>query len=244
MEWTKFFSEHPETIVTILSGFLLPIVLVWLNNRYNLKQKEKEHEISREFNREDEQVSHEKIIHSSLVKILFEIQRLYISLSCEPNNNDDCILNASIEFQKSFGKYQAIISDNQIFLQSKVVNELYKFYNLIGEILVELNQIRESGNQNVARVCVYDRSQELADIILTIQGIFVDKRSKLFGDLKVIRDEMKDFRTCCGPPPPGPLRERYDIVIKEIRNLPRDLELLEPETVRANTQSSRRPHQR
>jgi len=102
-----------------------------LNNRYNLKQKEKEYEIQRDYNREDEQISHEKIIHSSLVKILFEIQKLYISLSCEPGNEDDCILEASKEFQLSFAKYQSGNSDNQIFLQSKVVNQLYKFYNTI-----------------------------------------------------------------------------------------------------------------
>lgn len=90
MDLLTFLSEHPEIIVTVSSGFLLPIILVWLNNRYNLKQKEKEQEIAREFNREDEQISHEKIIHSSLVKILFEIQKLYISLSCEPGKEEDC----------------------------------------------------------------------------------------------------------------------------------------------------------
>ncbi|MEM6632720.1 MAG: hypothetical protein AAF694_23820, partial [Bacteroidota bacterium] len=195
MDWLTFISEHPEIVVTVLSGFLLPIILVWLNNRYNLKTKEKEQELTREFKFSDEQVSHEKIIHSSLVKILFEIQKLYISLSCDPEKEQDCIVDASKEFQTCFAKYQGIISDNQIFLQSKVVNELYRFYNVIGEILVELNQIRQTGEQEIARVCVYDRSQELADIILNIQEIFVGKRKNLFGDLKVIREEMKEFKT-------------------------------------------------
>ncbi len=225
MNWQTFFSEHPEVIVTILSGFLLPIILVWLNNRYNLKTKEKEQELQREFKFNDEQVSHEKIIHSSLVKILFEIQKLYISLSCDPEKEKDCIVDATKEFHSCFAKYQGIISDNQIFLKSKVVNELYKFYNVIGEILVELNQIKNSGQQEIARVCVYDRSQELADIILTIQEIFVSKRQKLFGDLKVIRAEMKDFKTCCGPPPPGELRDRYNEVMKGLKEIPEPLEL-------------------
>jgi len=225
MDFLTFISDHPEIVVTILSGFLLPIILVWLNNRYNLKTKEKEQELTREFKFDDEQVSHEKIIHSSLVKILFEIQKLYISLSCDPDKEEDCIVDASKEFQACFAKYQAIISDNQIFLQSKVVNELYRFYNAIGEILVELNQIRATGDQEIARVCVYDRSQELADIILNIQEIFVGKRKKLFGDLKVIREEMKEFKTCCGPPPPGELRVRYDKVMEGLNKIPEPVEL-------------------
>ncbi|GAA0189254.1 hypothetical protein GCM10009122_49200 [Fulvivirga kasyanovii] len=225
MDLLTFISEHPEIVVTVLSGFLLPIILVWLNNRYNLKTKEKEQEITREFKFTDEQVSHEKIIHSSLVKILFEIQKLYISLSCDPEKEKDCIVDASKEFQSCFAKYQGIISDNQIFLESQVVNELYKFYNTIGEILVELNQIRQNDDQEIARICVYDRSQELADIILNIQEIFVGKRQNLFGDLKVIREEMKEFKTCCGPPPPGELRDRYDKVMKELNKLPEPVEL-------------------
>jgi len=225
MDWQKFLSEHPEVIVTVLSGFLLPIILVWLNNRYNLKTKEKEKEIEREFKFDNEQVSHEKIIHSSLIKILFEVQKLYISLSCDPEKEADCIVDATKEFQNCFAKYQGIISDNQIFLKSKVVNELYRFYNTVGEVLIDLNAIKNSGEHSIARVCVYDRTQELADIILNIQEIFVSKRKKLFGDLKIIRSEMKEFKTCCGPPPPGELRDRYDIVMKELKKIPEPFEL-------------------
>ena len=225
MDWLTFFSDHPEIIVTILSGFLLPIILVGLNNRYNLKRKAKEQEIEREYKFDDEQLNHEKIIHSSLVKILFEVQKLYISLSCDPEQEKDCIVDATKDFQTCFAKYQGIISDNQIFLQSKVVNELYKFYNTVGEILIELNQIRASGERGIARICVYDRSQELADTILNIQEIFISKRKKLFGDLKVIREEMKEFNTCCGPPPPGELRDKYDKVMKGLKEIPEPLEL-------------------
>lgn len=225
MNWSKLLAEHPEIIVMVLSGFLLPIILVWLNHKYNFKTKEKEQELSRESRFSDEQVSHEKVIHSSLVKILFEIQKLYISLSCDPENEKDCISNAAKEFQACFAKYQGIISDNQIFLESKVVNELYRFYNIIGEILVELNQIRQTGQQDIARVCVYDRSQDLADLILNIQEIFINKRKNLFGELKVIRDEMKNFKTCCGPPPPDELRDRYEKILNELKKLPDPIKL-------------------
>jgi hypothetical protein len=222
MELLTWISEHPESV---LSGFLLPIVLVWMNNHYNLKSKEKEKEFERGFNLDTEQISHERVIHSSLIKILFEIQKLYISLSCDPNKEVDCISMASTEFQNCFAKHQATISDNQIFLSSDVVNELYKFYNKVGEILVELNNIKASGEPSIAKVCVYDHSQELADIILNIQEKFVDKRQKLFGDLRVIREEMKAFKTYCGPPPPGPLRERYEKVMRDLARLPEPVTL-------------------
>ena len=225
MDWQKFLTEHPEVIITVLSGFMLPIILVWLNNYYNLRSKGKEKEIERDFNIDNEQVSHEKIIHSSLIKILFEIQKLYISLSCDPEKEEDCIVNASSQFQISFAKYQSIISDNQIFLTSSVVNELYRFYNKVGEILIDLNRIKSAGHPSIARICVYDHSQELADIILNIQEAFINKRQKLFGDLKVIRKEMKQFRNCCGPPPPGPLREKYKNIMTELQNIPEPINL-------------------
>jgi hypothetical protein len=220
MDWQKLFIEHPEIVVTVLSGFLLPVILVWLNNYFNLKSKQKDREIDRNFTVDAEQISHERIIHSSLVKILFEIQKLYISLCCDLAKQEDCITNASSEFQNCFAKYQATISDNQIFLSSDVVNELYRFYNKVGEILIDLNNIKAAGEPSVARVCVYDHSQELADMILNIQEIFIQKRQKLFGDLRLIRSEMKAFRTCCGPPPPGPLRVRYGEVMSQLQGLP------------------------
>lgn len=217
-------TEHPELVVTIFSGFLLPIILVWLNQRYNLKSKEKEKEIERSFTFNREHVNHEKVIHSSLIKILFEIQKLYINLSCD-SDHDSCITDAVKEFQKDFSKYQGIISDNQIFLKSKVVNELYKFYNKIGEILINLNEINKTKEHELARVCVYDGAQDLANFILNIQEVFLSKRKSLYGELKIIRTEMKDFQTCCGPPPPGELRDRYNKVMREIKKIPEPVEL-------------------
>ena len=229
MNILTFFENHPETLITILSGFLLPIILVWLNNKYNLKTKKEENKIDLNYRINSEQITYEKVIHSSLIKILFEIQKLYISLSCDPKKENDCILNATQEFHSSFAKYQSIISENQIYLESKVVNLLYKFYNTIGNILVELNQIRQTTEQEISRVCVYDQSQILADIIIDIQQIFIGKRTSLYDELKLIRSEMGEFRTCCGPPPDEKLRAKYNQVLKELTKLPNieSLQILE-----------------
>lgn len=86
-------TEKPEILVTILSGFLLPIILVWLNNYYNLKQKDKEKELELKYSTKNDLKNQEKAVYSSLSKILFDVQQLHVALSgtCIDQN---CINNA------------------------------------------------------------------------------------------------------------------------------------------------------
>jgi hypothetical protein len=218
MEYFKnLFSMHPELLVTILSGFLLPLFLVRMNYMYNLKSKDQEKQLEQAHSINLERINHEKVIHSSLVKILFEIQKLYISLSCDPVS-EECVVSATRDFQSCFSKHQATISDNQIFLESNVINELYGFYNNVGKILIELNEINASGNREIAKVCVYNNSQLLADSILNIQEVFIKKRENLFGELKLLREEMKNFKTCCGPPPSVEQSAKYQEIMAKINS--------------------------
>lgn len=49
MDWNQLMIEKPELLITVLSGFLLPVILVWLNNHYNLRSKSKEKELEVRF---------------------------------------------------------------------------------------------------------------------------------------------------------------------------------------------------
>ena len=75
-----------------LPGIVLPILILWLNNRHNSKIKELEQKfeldkleaskkLDTRYTVEDEKRIHEKDVYACLLKILFEIQKLHIELS-------------------------------------------------------------------------------------------------------------------------------------------------------------------
>lgn len=81
-----------DTIKIIGPGVILPIFILWLTGRQSRKNKALDNEfelmkltdsrkIDQSFQTEAERKNHEKTVHSCLIKILFEIQNLHISLS-------------------------------------------------------------------------------------------------------------------------------------------------------------------
>jgi hypothetical protein len=171
---------------------------------------------------------HEIVVHSSLVKILFEVQKLHISLSgsCVDFN---CIDKAVTDFQNKFSEIQGQISEYQIYLSSNITNRLYKFYSLLGELLVELKELKDEKQFEIAIASVYNYSVKLATEILEIQDELVKKRQDLkenFNSLKV-----PYFRTCCGQEPPKEIKEAYERIRKkkmaiaeQIASLPDEIE--------------------
>ncbi len=222
LEFFKFFGP----------GVLLPIYILWLTGRQNKKIKELEQqndilkivkakEIEGNFIIEDAKKQHEKVVHSSLIKILFEVQKLHISLS---GNCVDykCLNEATNNFKESFSKYQSIISDNQIYLSSSVTNSLYKFYKNLGELMIEINEIENKKEYDLAIVPVYDYSEILANIIIEIQENFIKKRQDLISEFNKI--ELTDFTGCCGKQPPKHLRDKYYLLKENLENLGEPLE--------------------
>ena len=211
---------------------ILPIFILWLTGRQSRKIKQleqgydidkfaktKELEISINSNREKR--DHEKIVHSSLIKILFEVQKLHISLS---SNCVDykCLQEATANFNLAFSKYQSIISDNQIYLSSSITNLLYAFYKTLGQLMIELQDIEQAKSYNLAIVPVYEYSQQLADKILDIQEMFISKRTDLTTEFNKI--ELSEFKNCCGKQPPENLRTKYYSLKRQIDNLGEPLE--------------------
>jgi hypothetical protein len=218
---------------------ILPIFILWLTNRNSRENRKSEQEfelkkiesakvIEDKYSIENQKKSHEIIVHSSLIKILFEVQKLHIALSssCVDKN---CISDACKTFSESFAKYQSVISENQIFLSSKVTNQLYKFYKDLGQLMIELNNINEVNEFQCGIVPVYNYSQNLADNIIEIQTEFVNKRAYLETSFKSI--DLPEFRSCCGNSPTKEQQELYDRlkeekfqIKKQINSLPDRIE--------------------
>ncbi len=134
-EWLEIILKNNPGLLTILiTGLLLPIGLVYINNRNNKKMKELEKELDIKFSNKEDIRQQEKIVYASLSKVLFDVQQLHVSLSgsCFDQN---CITNALQKFDTSISKYHEEISNNMLCMSSEVINLIYKFYKDIGELL-------------------------------------------------------------------------------------------------------------
>lgn len=205
-------TEKPEILVTVLSGFLLPIILVWLNNRYNLKQKDIEKQLELKYSTKNDLKNQEKAVYSSLSKILFDVQQLHVSLSgtCIDEN---CINNAVTKFDASITKYHEEISNNLLYMPSKVIDKIYKFYSKISDLKITLKGFNDSKNYEMAHVSVYLDSTELAEILIDIQDFFIQKDEILKKDFDKTQQEMMKY--CCGSKPPKELFDKYLVLLKQ-----------------------------
>lgn len=207
-------TEKPEILVTILSGFLLPIILVWLNNKYNLKQKDKEKELELKYSTKNNLKNQEKSVYSSLSKILFDVQQLHVSLSgtCIDQN---CINNAVKKFDESITKYHEEISNNLLYMPSKVIDLIYKFYGKISDLKISLKSFNDTKNYQMAHVSVYLDSTELAEILIDIQDFLIQKDEILKKDFDKTKQEMMKY--CCGSKPPQQLFDNYVILLRQMK---------------------------
>ncbi|TAL68935.1 MAG: hypothetical protein EPN82_08465 [Bacteroidetes bacterium] len=232
--WEKILQGIYELLKNNIA-VIVALLIVYLNNRHNLKIKEKELsndlrkieknlESDLKFSIKKDKSDYEKVVHASLIKILFEVQKLHISLSGKCDDYK-CVENATNGFIVTFTKYQAIIADSQLFLSSSITNKLYEFYKLLSELLIELKNVQSSKQYELAIVPVNEYSVKLANVIIVIQNEFKDKRDDLEKEINSI--SLTNFTECCGAQPPDHLRERYYKLKNELRNAynPDDLKL-------------------
>lgn len=203
------FEKNPGLLNILLTGVLLPLGILWLTNRHNRKQKETERSLENKFNSKVNLRQQEKIIYASLSKILFDIQQLYISLSgtC---GEDDCIAKAVKKFDEAVTKYHGDISNNMLYLSSPVINSVYKFYKQMSELKIELKELNEKKEFEMAPIPVFYSSQLLADTIIEVQEIFMKERP----DLKVQFDKRQQemMKSICGIPPSATIKKKYELL--------------------------------
>ena len=207
-ETIKFIlNNNPGLINIILTGVILPLGILWLTNRNNQQLKRIEKSLEVQYKTKDDIREQEKKVYASLSKILFDVQQLHVALSgkCVDTN---CIIDALEKFGFSVSKCHNEIADNMLYLSSDAINLIYKFYNSIGQLKIQLQELDKRKEYEMANVVVYYSSQHLADSLIKIQDLFISQRSELKVQFDKTKQEM--MRYCCGQEPPKELRDKYE----------------------------------
>ena len=213
-EWLEIIlKNNPGLITIIITGLILPVGLVWINNRNTRKIKELEKELDQKYKGKEDVKNQEKAIYSSLSKILFDVQQLHVALSgtCVDKN---CIENAMAKFDTSITKYHEEISNNLLYMPSNIINSIYSFYSKISDLKIALKEFNDSKNFEMAHVSVYMHSTELAETLIDIQDKLVEKDASLKKNFDKTQQQMMKY--CCGRKPPKELFDKYLKLLMEM----------------------------
>lgn len=219
-----FIDKNPTLIMTLLTGVLLPLGILYLNNRHSIKLKNLENNLNLETKKLDKELdaeekkkeiinNQERIVYSSLSKILFDVQQLHVSLSgtCIDKN---CIDKSLEKFDTSILKYHEEIANNMLYMPSNIINLIYDFYSRISDLKVSLKEFNDIKEFQMAHVSVYMHSIELSEILIRIQSEFISKDEQLKKDFDESAQEMMKY--CCGRKPP---KEEFDKFMELYRRI-------------------------
>jgi hypothetical protein len=205
--WFEILLENNPGVITILiTGLVLPLALVYLNNRNSINLKKLEKELENDHKKDDIIKNQERGVYAALSKILFDVQQLHVSLSGNCVDNK-CIENSLTKFDESIIKYHEEIANNMLYMPSSIINLVYEFYGTISDLKITLKELNESKEYEMAHVSVYMNSIELANILISIQEDFLQKDEKLMGEFDKTAQEMMKY--CCGRKPPEELFNRF-----------------------------------
>ena len=179
------------------------------------KQKRVEKDLELRYNSKEDLRNQEKAVYAALSKILFDVQQLHVELSgtCI---DEDCINKAVEKFDKSVTKYHEEISDNMLYMPSKIIDDIYRFYKEMSTLKIRLNDFNSSKNFQMAHVLVYYSSQKLAKVVIDIQDRLLKKRSDL--EIEFDRTQQEMMLYCCGEEPPQELLEKYQKLLSAIES--------------------------
>lgn len=212
--WFEILIENNPGLFTVLiTGLLLPLGMLWLNNRNTRKITELEKQLDEKYSNKETAKSQERAVYSSLSKILFDVQQLHVALSgsCVDKN---CIDTAVTKFDTSITKYHEEISNNLLYMPSIIIDNIYKFYSQISDLKVSLKDFNESENFEMAYVSVYAYSTELADTLINIQELLIAEDIELKKNFDKAEQDM--MRYCCGRKPPKEVIEKYINLLKKM----------------------------
>lgn len=175
----------------ILSTILLPLALIWLNNRHNHKMLGLQGQQKQKENISNIKYEHEDKAYSSLVKTLFDVQMLHVELSrsdCDSN----CIEKSLKDFVPQLKSNQNIVAEHQLSLESNLIDQIYKFYDQVSGLVIDLSELKSRNDSVMVKACVSYNAQQLAKTLIEF------KRLVLLGRGMQALGEMPNFDKCCG----------------------------------------------
>jgi len=95
-----------------------------------------------------------------------------------------------------------------LYLSSNAINLIYQFYNTIGQLKIELQELDRRKAYQLANATVYYSSQFLAESLINVQELFISQRSELRVEFDKTKQEMMKY--CCGQEPPQEIKEQYE----------------------------------
>lgn len=206
-------DNNPGLINILLTGVILPFGILYMSNRNNRRLKEIEKKLDSDFKVKDDIREQEKKVYASLSRILFEVQQLHVSLSGHCVDTK-CIEQSLEKFDETISKCHNSIADNMLNLSSNSINLIYKFYNSIGELKIQLQKLDETKQYDIANATVFYSSEKLAGIVIEVQELFVSQRSDLKIEFDASKQEMMKY--CCGAEPPEKLKNKYLQLLKSM----------------------------
>lgn len=175
----------------LFTAVLLPVIILLVTNRHQKNMKEVEVNLDLDKERLLSLYSHEDKTYGALTKILFDIQMLHVELS-KPKCEKTCIINGLGGFKTELIKNQSEISESQLKLAPVLIDELYKFYKIVSDLIIELSVIEDSNSHNHGKACVSNHAQELSECLLNYKRIVLKNREQ------EMTETMPNFRNCCG----------------------------------------------
>jgi hypothetical protein len=185
--------------VIALAAIIFPPFFYYLNETTKKK-------IEFKYKHKIEQFDFERIVYSNLIKITFEFQMLYVSLS-DPCNDLSCVDDATSNFTKILKEYQNQIADYQIYLDTDGHESVYRFYQEISNTLIILKSIK-SEKPDLAVVCVYVAIKTLTSEIIKIYNKF--RRQLGSKNQDILPEDVPALTGCCGQEPTELKLQEYE----------------------------------
>lgn len=213
--WKAFFENNQGIAIGLVTTLIFPLAFLYLNNRNSRKLKTLEKELELKYLAKNDIRDQEKIVFSSLTKVLFDVQQLHVNLSgsCIDEN---CIPDAIKRFDENVNRCHAEISNNMLYLSSNAINSIYAFYNQISDLKINLKVLHEQKQFDLAHVAVYYGSQDLAGTVINIQELFVKEKKDL--QIAFNKTAQENMRYCCGQEPPEEQKKRFEALKGALHN--------------------------
>ena len=174
-----------DTAKFVIPCVVLPLLVLWITRRAYRKNRENERRFELEKMNRNKQLGvdlyfekmrndHDARLYGYLLRILFDLQKVHISLSGQIDGRH--VSRAMNNFQKKFKEYQSEIAEFQFYLSPNLTNQLYKYFGQVNEFLIEGKEIKDLKEYQLVPVSAYHYSIRLAREILETHNLLVEEK--------------------------------------------------------------------